>query len=88
MPRKTLRKRKEIETLLRSVITGDEKWIRYMNIVLERWKKRGGGLNHMETWKPRLTANKLMLPGWWDLKGIVYHEVLPPGLILTTIVNN
>ena len=38
----TLLKRNEIEPLLKPIITGDEKWIKYENIVRKRsWKKRG-----------------------------------------------
>ncbi|GBP70079.1 Mariner Mos1 transposase [Eumeta japonica] len=29
--------------------------------------------------KPGLTRNKLMLCVWWDWKGIIHYEFLPPG---------
>ncbi|GBP71242.1 Mariner Mos1 transposase [Eumeta japonica] len=31
------------------------------------------------TAKPRLISNKLMLCVWWDWKGIIHYELLPPG---------
>lgn len=74
----TLKKRNEIEPFLKRLITGDEKWIRYENIVRKRsWGKRGE--RSQTTAKPGLTLNKVMLSIWWDWKGIVYYEVLLPG---------
>ncbi|CAH2237565.1 jg9818 [Pararge aegeria aegeria] len=31
--------------------------------------------------KPGLTLNKVMLCVWWDWKGIIHYEQLPPGTI-------
>lgn len=79
----TLKKRNEIEPFLKRLITGDEKWVRYENVVRKRsWKKRGEPLQ--TTSKPGLTENKVMLCVWWDWKGIVYYQLLPPGLTLNS----
>ena len=72
----TLLKRNEIDPFLKQIITGDEKWVKYKNIVRKRsWSKRGE--SPQTTSKPRLRANKVMLCVWWDWKGVVHHEVLP-----------
>ena len=56
----TLLKRNEIDLFLKQIITGDEKWVKYKNIVRKRsWGKRSK-LPQM-TSKPGLTANKVML---------------------------
>ncbi|XP_035744177.1 histone-lysine N-methyltransferase SETMAR-like [Vespa mandarinia] len=64
----SLLKRNEIEPFLKRLITGDEKWIMYDNDVRKTsWSKQG------------LALNKVMLCVWWDCKGIVHYELLPPG---------
>jgi len=74
----SLLKRNEIEPFLKRLITGDEKWVTYDNIVRKRsWSKRGEAPQTVA--KPGLTPNKLMLCVWWDWKGIVHHEVLQRG---------
>lgn len=79
----TLKKRNEIEPFLKRLITGDEKWIRYENIVRKRsWGKRTD--KPQTAPKAGLTENKVMLCVWWDWKGIVYYEVLPHGLTLNS----
>ena len=37
--------------------------------------------------KPRLTASKVILTVWWDLKGIVYYEILEPGQAVDSILH-
>lgn len=65
------------------MITGDEKWVRYENIVRQKsWCKPGEP--PQEQPKAELTENKVMLCVWWDWQGIVHHEVLPPGLTLNS----
>ncbi|GBP10555.1 Mariner Mos1 transposase [Eumeta japonica] len=34
--------------------------------------------------KPGLTRNKLTLCVWWDRKGIIHYELLPPGKIFNS----
>ncbi|XP_073968985.1 histone-lysine N-methyltransferase SETMAR-like [Rhodnius prolixus] len=64
-----LAKRNEIDPFLKRMVTGDEKWVTYDNIVRKRsWSKRGKAAQTVA--KPGLTARKLLLCIWWDLKGI------------------
>ena len=59
----TLLKRNEIEPFLIRIITGDEKWVKYENIVRKKsWKKRDE--RSQTTLKPGLTVNKVMLCIW------------------------
>jgi len=75
--RESLLKRNEIEPFLK-LITGDEKWITYDNNVWKRsWLKQDEALQTMA--KLGLTPRKVMLCVWWDWKGIVHYELLPPG---------
>ncbi|GFW75796.1 hypothetical protein TNCV_4429791 [Trichonephila clavipes] len=60
-----LAKRNEIETFLKRMVTGDEKWIPYDNIVRKRsWSKRGEAAQTVAT--PGLTARKVLLCICWD----------------------
>ncbi|GBP38736.1 Histone-lysine N-methyltransferase SETMAR [Eumeta japonica] len=36
------------------------------------------------TAKSGLTPNKLILCVWWDWKGIIHYELLPPGKIISS----
>ncbi|KAL0852235.1 hypothetical protein ABMA28_000453 [Loxostege sticticalis] len=63
---------------LKKLITGDEKWITYDKNVRKRsWSKAGQASQTVA--KPGLTRNKVMLCVWWDWKGIIHYELLPPG---------
>lgn len=74
----SLLKRNEIEPFLKRMVTGDEKWITYDNVVRKRsWSKRGEAPQTVA--KPGLTIRKVMLSVWWDWKGILYYELLPTG---------
>lgn len=75
-----LNKYKEAD--MERIITCDEKWVRYTN------KSRG------RTWtlpgeppakvpKTTLTANKVLLIVFWDVRGIIHHEYLKSGETLT-----
>ncbi|GFX75933.1 mariner Mos1 transposase [Trichonephila clavipes] len=58
------------------MVTGDEKWVTYYNIVRKRlWSKCGEAAQTVS--KPRLTARKVLLCIWWDWKRIIYYELLP-----------
>ncbi|GFV34182.1 histone-lysine N-methyltransferase SETMAR [Trichonephila clavipes] len=71
-------KRKE---MIKRMITGDEKWVTYNNIVRKRsWPKRGEAAQTVT--KPGLTARKVLLCIWWDWKGIIYYELLLYGQTL------
>ena len=81
----TLLKRNEIEPLLKRIITGDEKWVKYENIVRKRSCKERDERSQT-TSKPGLMANKVMLCVWWDWKGIVHYELLTLGQTVNSVV--
>lgn len=59
---------------LKSLVTGDEKWIVYNNV---RWKNHGKILPiHQKKPKTEL-HQKVILSIWWNWKGILYYEHLP-----------
>ena len=81
----TLLKRNEIEPFPKRSITGDEKWVKYENIVRKRlWKKRDK--RSQTTSKPALTTNKVMRCVWWDWKGIVHYELLSLGQTINSVL--
>lgn len=64
------------------LITGDEKWIRYSNVM----HKRAYVLPNEPvptTSKPNIHGKKNMLSIWWNRKGIVHFEMLPHGETIT-----
>ncbi|GFX83672.1 hypothetical protein TNCV_349361 [Trichonephila clavipes] len=64
---KALAKRNEIGPFLKRMVTGDEKWVTYYNIVRKRsWLKCGEAAQAVA--KPGLTAMKVLLCIWWDWK--------------------
>ncbi|GFU75759.1 mariner transposase [Trichonephila clavipes] len=73
-----LAKRNEIDPFLKRMVTGDEKWVTYYNIVRKRsWSKCGEAAQTVT--KPGLTARKVLLCIWRDWKGLIYNELLPYG---------
>lgn len=64
------------------IITGDEKWVQYDNP-----KRKKQWLSPGETPKPTPKANihgrKTLLCVWWNIHGIVHHELLQPGQTIT-----
>ena len=69
-------KRNEFDSCLKRIITGDEKWIVYNNVVRKRpWFKRDEP--PQTTLKAELHQKKIMLSVWWDWKGMVFFELLP-----------
>ena len=72
----SLLKRIETDSFLKRIITGDEKWVVYNNVVRKRsWSKRDEPAQ--STSKAEIHQKKVMLSIWWDFKGIVYIELLP-----------
>jgi len=69
-------KRNETDPFLKRIITGDEKWVVYSNIIRKRsWCKHDEAAQ--TTLKAELHQKKIMLSIWWDYKGVVYFELLP-----------
>ena len=67
---------------LRNLITGDEKWVLYINHTRNhQWLSVG----QTGTVRPKhdLHPKKVMLSVWWGVKGIIYWELLPDGCIVT-----
>jgi histone-lysine N-methyltransferase SETMAR len=67
---------------LDSFVTGDEKWVLYVNIERKRqWLKPGQ--KPLPVPKPGLHPQKRMLSVWWDVQGVLYFEVLPEKHTIT-----
>ena len=77
----SLLKRNETNPFLKRIITGDEKWVVYDNVVRKRsWSKRHEPAQ--STSKADIYQKKVMLNVWWDFKGIVYFELLPRNQLM------
>ena len=72
----SLLKRNETDPFLKQILTSDEKWVAYDNIV---WKRSWSKLDEptQSTSKADIHQKKVILSVWWDFKGIVYFELLP-----------
>lgn len=70
--------RNKIEPFLNRMLTGDEKWITYNNIVRKRAYCEPGKPSP-STSKPNLTLNKRMLCIWWNIRGPIHYELLKPN---------
>ncbi len=67
---------------LRNLITGDEKWVLYVNYTRKRqWL--GVGQTGLPTPKNDLHPKKIMLSVWRGVKGIIHWELLPPDCTIT-----
>lgn len=65
-----------------SIVTSDEKWIRYDNATRKRqWLDAGEPLK--PTPKSDLHGKKVMFCVWWNSKGLMYFEVLDLGQTVT-----
>lgn len=63
---------------LRQLVTGDDKWVLYVNHSRKRqWLSPGD--TGIATPKPGQHDKKVMLSVWWTVKGVVHWELLPPG---------
>lgn len=68
--------------LLPTVITGDEKWVMYVNIVRKRqWVDKGEPADPVP--KPDLHPKKLLLCCFWCQAGMEWWELLKPGNTIT-----
>ncbi|GFV50787.1 hypothetical protein TNCV_503651 [Trichonephila clavipes] len=66
-----LAKRNDIDPFLKRMVTGEEKWVTYYNIVRKRSLSKCGEAAQTVA-KPGLTARKVLLCIWWDCKGIIH----------------
>ncbi|KAG6802176.1 Ammar1 transposase [Apis mellifera caucasica] len=80
-----LKKRNENNPFLKRLITGDEKWVVYDNIKRKRsWSRLREPAQ--TTSKAGIHQKKVLLSVWWDYKGIVYFELLPPNRTINSVV--
>lgn len=67
---------------LRNLVTGDEKWVLYVNHTRKRqWL--GSDQKGIATPKNDLHPKKIMLSVWWGIRGIIHWELLPMGCNIT-----
>ena len=67
---------------LDTILTGDETWVFYVNVRRKRqWIDPD--MKPEPTPKPDLHPQKIMLSVWWDVRGVVYFELLPTGTTMT-----
>ena len=79
-----LKKHNENDPFLKRLITGDEKWVVY-NIKRKRsWSRPREPAQ--TTSKAGIHQKKVLLSVWWDYKGIVYFELLPPNRMINSVV--
>ncbi|XP_026825471.1 histone-lysine N-methyltransferase SETMAR-like [Ooceraea biroi] len=79
----TLLNRHRNEPFLDRLITCDEKWIFYDNVVRKRsWCESESSAQR--TPKRNIHGQKIMLSVWWDVRGIVYYELLPRNQTINT----
>lgn len=70
---------------LDNLITGDEKWVLYVNYTRKRkWVDKHERPEHDV--EDDLHPKKVMLSVWWDAQGVVYWELLPKGVTITAEV--
>ena len=67
------------------IVTGDEKWILYVNKVRKKqWVQYDE--NPLPVAKPNLHPKKVMLSVWWDHLGVIYWELLPRNATINSEV--
>ena len=67
---------------LRNLITGDEKWVLYINYKHKRqWLSPGQ--TGVATPNTGLHPKRVMLSVWWGVNGIIFWEILPNGYTIT-----
>jgi len=70
------------EPFLDRIVTGDEKWVLYVNIRRkDQWLSRGE--TPVPTPRAGIHPMKIMLSIWWDMKGVVHWELLDRNLTIT-----
>lgn len=67
------------------LITGDEKWVVYVNTTRRRqWV--ASTQTPVPCPKPEIHPKKVMLSVWWGVSGVVHWELLPPNKTITAEV--
>lgn len=79
--------RYERKSFLHRIVTGDEKWIFFDNPKRSSGWVDAGQAGPSST-RPNRFGKKTMLCLFWDLKGLVYYELLQSGKQLTRFVTN
>ena len=68
---------------LRNLITGDEKWVLYVNHTRRRqWLSTGE--TGVATPRQEPYSKKVLLSVWWGVQGITYWELLPNGYTINS----
>ena len=71
----SLLSRQNADPFLERIVTGDEKWVLYVNLGRRRqWVSTNQ--NPQPDTKKDLHPQKVLLCIWWDMKGILYFELL------------
>ena len=81
----SLLSRRNDKEWIKQIVTGDEKWVLYINYT----RKRQWVLSD-ETPEPDVRsephAKKVMLSVFWDYKGILWYELLPTGTTVNAVL--
>ncbi|KAG5666128.1 hypothetical protein PVAND_017697 [Polypedilum vanderplanki] len=64
------------------LVTCDEKWILYKNVVKRNeWSRVGAKPRNVA--KGELHGKKVLLSLWWDIRGVIFFELLKPNETIT-----
>lgn len=74
---------REGDRFLERIVTGDEKWILYNNVLRKKTWRRSRQPPRTQS-KGGLKPAKIQLCLWWDAKGVLYYELLPEGESITS----
>lgn len=77
-----LLERQKRKGFLHRIVTGDEKWIHYENPKRKKVYVKPGQPGPSQP-KEDIHGMKVMLCIWWDMKGVVYFELLKPNETIT-----
>ena len=74
---------REGDAFLGRIVTADEKWIDYNNVLRKRTRGRAGETPRAHS-KGDLHPAKVQLCIWWDATGVLYFELPPEGESVTS----